>query len=56
MEPENWKEVDFKTYCPKCKYEKTEETKDPCNECLALDQGKQTEIHNCSSDVQTRRL
>ena len=34
MEAENWKEVDFKTYCPKCKYEKSEETKDPCNECL----------------------
>ena len=28
MNIENWKEVDFKTYCPKCKYEKTEETKD----------------------------
>lgn len=35
MESENWKEVDFKTYCPKCKYKKLEETKDPCNECLA---------------------
>lgn len=34
MESENWKEVDFKTYCPKCKYKKLEETKDPCNECL----------------------
>lgn len=34
MEIENWKEVDFKTYCPKCKYKKLEETEDPCNECL----------------------
>lgn len=34
MNVENRKEVDFAGYCPKCKYEKTEETKDPCNECL----------------------
>lgn len=26
--------VDFKTWCPKCKYYKTKESEDPCNECL----------------------
>lgn len=26
--------VDFKKYCKTCKYEKTKEIKDPCNECL----------------------
>lgn len=29
-----FKEVDFATYCPKCKYEDVEDIKDPCNECL----------------------
>lgn len=29
-----FKEVDFTTYCPKCKYEDVEDIKDPCNECL----------------------
>lgn len=28
------KEVLFGKYCPKCKYEKLEEYKDPCHECL----------------------
>lgn len=27
-------EVYFDQYCPTCKHEKLEETKDPCNECL----------------------
>ena len=27
-------EVDFDTYCSKCEYEKLNEVKDPCNECL----------------------
>lgn len=31
----NKKEVFFEIYCPKCKHESTEETKDPCNDCLA---------------------
>ena len=34
MDVENYKEVDFKNYCSKCKYKNLEETKDPCNECL----------------------
>ena len=29
-----YKEVEFYHFCPKCKYEKLSETKDPCNECL----------------------
>lgn len=28
------KEVRFDVYCKTCEYEKTEETKRPCNECL----------------------
>lgn len=31
---QNYKEVDFATYCPKCKNFKVLETEDPCNECL----------------------
>lgn len=31
-----YKEVYFDEYCPKCKYEKVDDTKgkEPCNECL----------------------
>ena len=35
MGDDNWKEVLFNKYCPLCKYEKVEEVKDPCNDCLA---------------------
>ncbi len=28
------KEVFFEIYCPKCKNENTDESKDPCNDCL----------------------
>ena len=28
------REVNFEEYCKKCKYKDTEETDDPCNECL----------------------
>lgn len=28
------REVRFDIYCPKCKYKKTPEVMDPCNECL----------------------
>lgn len=28
--------VDFKKYCPLCKYHDTPEVKDPCNDCLAI--------------------
>ena len=31
---DNMKFVDFLQYCGKCKYNKVEEFKDPCNECL----------------------
>lgn len=31
---EEYREVDFEQYCPKCKHEKMEETKEPCNGCL----------------------
>jgi len=40
---ENVKEVDFRVYCPVCKHYELEETKDPCNECLA--QGWNIESH-----------
>lgn len=31
----NWmREVDYATYCPKCKSFKVLETDEPCNECL----------------------
>lgn len=29
------REVDFHTYCDKCKHKDAKEEKDPCNECLA---------------------
>lgn len=32
---EHEKMVFFDKYCTKCKYETTEETDDPCNECLS---------------------
>lgn len=28
------KEVNFKEYCVKCKFQKVDEGEDPCNECL----------------------
>ncbi len=28
--------VDFETYCKTCKYEKTDEGEDPCNDCLSV--------------------
>ena len=31
---DNMKIVDFGRYCPLCKYEKTDQTEDPCDECL----------------------
>lgn len=31
---DNLMEVDYETYCPKCKYRFLPETKDPCNICL----------------------
>ena len=30
----NMKEVEFNEYCKKCKYDATDETDNPCNECL----------------------
>lgn len=30
----NLKEVRFDIYCKKCKHQKLNESKDPCNECL----------------------
>ena len=33
-EVEDYKEVYFSQYCYNCKYEKTLESKDPCDECL----------------------
>lgn len=31
-----FKEVDFKTYCKKCKYRDIKEKMDPCNDCLEV--------------------
>lgn len=31
---ENTKEVFFHEYCPKCEHWDSEETDDPCNDCL----------------------
>ena len=33
---DNTKEVFFNVYCSKCVYKDTEETDDPCNDCLAM--------------------
>lgn len=29
-----YKEVDFLSYCPICKYQNIDESEDPCDECL----------------------
>lgn len=34
MDTRNLKEVLFNAYCTTCKYKDTDETEDPCNECL----------------------
>ena len=34
MDDQDYRIVDFATYCPKCKNWKTEENEEPCNECL----------------------
>ena len=31
-----YKEVNFHEYCPKCKYAKVDDIKDPCNMCLSI--------------------
>jgi len=35
MNGDGYKEVYFDQYCPKCEHEKLDETKDPCDLCLA---------------------
>lgn len=35
MENENWKEVLFVVYCPKCKHAFKSSSDEPCDECLA---------------------
>lgn len=34
MDYQAYKEVYFHEYCKKCRYEKTEQHEEPCNECL----------------------
>lgn len=34
QQPSDQKEVDYVTWCPKCKYIDIPDTDDPCNECL----------------------
>ena len=34
MSENNYKEVYFNQYCPKCKHEKLPETDDICNDCM----------------------
>lgn len=33
---EDYREVDFETYCKACKYKNLSENKDPCDECLDI--------------------
>lgn len=33
---DNYKEVDFITYCATCKYKDAPETEEPCDECLHI--------------------
>lgn len=33
---EDIREVDFYTYCPKCKNEEKKEIEEPCNVCLSI--------------------
>lgn len=35
MEYDN-KEIDYGSYCGKCKYEKMKDHQDPCEECLTI--------------------
>ena len=37
-------EVDFKTYCAKCKYRDKKEFEDPCNECMEVGMREQTRV------------
>ena len=34
MYEDDFREVDYATYCNKCKHKKLEETDSPCDECL----------------------
>lgn len=47
MTDDIFKEVRFDLYCSQCKEEKTKETDDPCNECLAepINQHSNKPIH-----------
>lgn len=33
---DDYMEVDFKTYCDKCRYKEKKEYEDPCTDCLEL--------------------
>jgi hypothetical protein len=35
MDDREHKIVDYHTWCQKCKHQKLDETKEPCNECLS---------------------
>ena len=37
-----YKEVDFKKYCPLCKFEKLKDWQDPCNECMEYGMNEHT--------------
>lgn len=34
MQPNDYKEVDFETYCKTCQFKNAQEDEDPCYECL----------------------
>lgn len=34
MQPNDYKEVDFETYCKTCQFKNAREDEDPCYECL----------------------
>ena len=38
-----YKEVNFHEYCPKCKYTKVDDIKDPCNMCLSIPMNEHSE-------------
>lgn len=52
---ENFKEVDFATYCPKCTSFKVMETDDPCNECLACGARNGTRVPINFKDKKTKK-
>lgn len=47
MNINNMREVKFAKYCPLCKHWKSDEFKDPCNECLESGMNEETDRPVC---------